>query len=415
MSRRALLRAISASAAVTALAGCQALPSLPGAARSGPLKVTYWKPSHGPDSEIYKELIAEFEGKNPNTKVEHNSLSWSGLDEMLTTAYAGDTPPDVVYMPDEWWPKYASQGVLADIGGIAAPFKDQFHEQFWKMSYYQGKQYGIPYLATIHALFWNKKLFAQKGIQGPPQTWDQFAEAAKKLTDEKEGTFGFGLSPNGHTQYVPMLATGGAEMLTSDLRKAAFNTPDGAKVVEFYHERIGARDKSIIPIGYTGDQINDLTWKGKVGMWWSGDNGVPVLRKQAPELEFGIAPLPKGPAKQAVWMNYGFILMAEKSKVKDAAGKWMEFLVSKRPQEAYVGAVTMFSLRKDAAQYKGDPFYNVFLEASPLGVGTTMSVNWREVTKTLGTELEAVTLGKKPAQQALADAEKTINAFLDGR
>ena len=46
-----------------------------------------------------------------------------------------------------------------------------------------GKQYYLPVHAGCVALFWNTEIFKKAGIAGPPKTWDEYVQTAKKITN----------------------------------------------------------------------------------------------------------------------------------------------------------------------------------------------------------------------------------------
>ena len=51
-------------------------------------------------------------------KVDYQVIPWASVDEQYTAAFAAGSPPDVFYLPDEWYPKYVNQGQIADINEI---------------------------------------------------------------------------------------------------------------------------------------------------------------------------------------------------------------------------------------------------------------------------------------------------------
>ncbi len=46
----------------------------------------------------------------------------------------------------------------------------------------------VPLYSMAYALYYNKKMFADAGIEKPPATWDELAETGKKLS--KNGKWG---------------------------------------------------------------------------------------------------------------------------------------------------------------------------------------------------------------------------------
>src|SRR5262245_51298155 len=138
-----------------------------------------------PRTEFLKKQIAEFEAANPGVKVELVSLPWGqAFEKFLTMVQAGDTP-DIVEMPERWMGLYANNGQLEDLGPYMANWPDNATlgdraKEFG--STVGGKQYMVPYGYYINALFWNKKLFKEAGLDGPPATLDDFVEYSKKIS-----------------------------------------------------------------------------------------------------------------------------------------------------------------------------------------------------------------------------------------
>ena len=138
-----------------------------------------------PRTEFLKKQIAEFETANPGVKVELVSLPWGqAFEKFLTMVQAGDTP-DIVEMPERWMGLYANNGQLEDLGPYMANWADAATlgdraKEFG--STVGGTQYMIPYGYYINALFWNKKLFKEAGLDGPPATLDDFVEDSKKIS-----------------------------------------------------------------------------------------------------------------------------------------------------------------------------------------------------------------------------------------
>src|ERR1019366_2348495 len=54
-----------------------------------------------------------------------------------------------------------------------------------------GKLNVIPLNQDLFIVFWNKELFAQKGLQAPPKTLDEMMTMAHQLTDASKGIYGF--------------------------------------------------------------------------------------------------------------------------------------------------------------------------------------------------------------------------------
>jgi multiple sugar transport system substrate-binding protein len=57
---------------------------------------------------------------------------------------------------------------------------------------YDGKLLYLPYEQSVHAVYYNKKIFKEAGVPYPkaPWTWDDYVATAKKLTNKDAGIYG---------------------------------------------------------------------------------------------------------------------------------------------------------------------------------------------------------------------------------
>ena len=79
------------------------------------------------------------------------------------------------------WPAQADAGLLQDITGAVAPWKDTVNPGAMSIYQYNGKQYGIPWDMGMIGFWYNKELFQKAGITTPPTNWDEFLAAIPKL------------------------------------------------------------------------------------------------------------------------------------------------------------------------------------------------------------------------------------------
>ena len=79
-------------------------------------EVLFWKPPHSSkEADLWPPLLKIFTDANPGITVDHQVVPWGNVTEQFTAAFAGGSPPDIFYLPDEWYPKYVSDGQIADL------------------------------------------------------------------------------------------------------------------------------------------------------------------------------------------------------------------------------------------------------------------------------------------------------------
>jgi multiple sugar transport system substrate-binding protein len=97
---------------------------------------------------------------------------------------AGETP-DVVEMPDRWLALYANNGQLENLEPYLGKWDQTAGLNARALEFARfvdNTAYMLPYGFYLRAMFYNKKLFEQAGVAGPPKTLDEFRAAAEKVS-----------------------------------------------------------------------------------------------------------------------------------------------------------------------------------------------------------------------------------------
>jgi len=420
---------LGAAASLTSLVGCAA-PAAPAASSGGAAApaaenetVLFWKPPHSDkESDLWKPLLQTFMDQNPGITVEHQVIPWEDVDSQFTAAFAGGSPPDNFYLPDEWYPKYVTQDQIADLTDRVTEWKGNYNEAAWNIATYKGSVWGAPFLGVVHSWLLNMDLFDEKGVAAPTN-WEEFRAAAQALTDTDAGVYGIDV-PASATLWVvlvPLLAAGGTKLLSDDLTKVIANTPGGQAAFKALLQDIVSDDQSSVPVGATDDQRIELATTGKVAINWVEESQIKARwRTKLPDAKLDVMPMLKltDDGHDADWANVGFMFIAQQSAEKAGPFKLLEYLATDDIQVNYVQkGVDLLPLKKNIKPLDDvDPLVAKmvsFLDAGN-GVGTQVGIHWREACDSLVQEGHAVMSGQKTPEQALADVESTVNPVLDG-
>ena len=194
--------------------------------------------SHGytdVEAAALKAQADKWNTDHPTTKV--NLVFNGGNDSALQKTVAGFTAgnyPDVAYEYGSSAAQLARQPKLVDLTDKvkASGFNwDDFYPSERQAATVDGKVVGIPALVDNLSLVYNKKLFAAAGVPEPTNdwTWEQFRDAAKKLSNPGTKTYGWAYVNDGSEdtvwRYLAMLWQAGGDLLTSDNTKPAFDSP----------------------------------------------------------------------------------------------------------------------------------------------------------------------------------------------
>lgn len=188
--RRALAIVAAGSIAAIALAGCSAgdggdagtdgdgsFASVEAALEKGG-EITYW--SWTPSAEAQ---VAAFEKAYPNVTVNlvnagTNNDEYTKLQNAIK---AGSGAPDVVQVEYYAFPQFALTDAFADLAPYGfADFEDDYTASTWNSVTDGDAIYGLPQDSGPMALFYNKAVFDEVGVE-VPTTWDEYYDAAKTI------------------------------------------------------------------------------------------------------------------------------------------------------------------------------------------------------------------------------------------
>ncbi|MGW3343960.1 ABC transporter substrate-binding protein [Nonomuraea rubra] len=394
-------------------AGCG---SSGGSAADGEVTISYaiWDKNDQPSSE---KIIAAFQQANPKVKVKLEITPWEQYWTKLQTAASGGATPDVFWMNSLNVRMYAKGGIIAPVeeskaAGLPGAVVDGYR--------YDGKLYALPHHVSIPALWYNKQLFEEAGVEPPTAdwTWDDVKAAAKKLTDPGKQQFGI-LAPmlNQVGYYNTMLQAGG-QVISPDGKQSGFGDPASVQGLEFWTGLIEEKSAPAAEVYGDTDPIQ-LFQSGKYGMFYGGIWFAstywadPRFRER-----IDVAPLPKGPAKEAVILLGLANAVSAKTEHPKEAAAFAEFIASEQAQkiisDSAGGALSLRPGTQDG-WFKAFPSFHLketYDASMPHGVPYPVSLNtaqWQEAETRLLADAWA---GKRPVADAAKEIAVQMNEIL---
>ncbi|MEU6608031.1 sugar ABC transporter substrate-binding protein [Streptomyces shenzhenensis] len=238
---------------------------------SGKGTITFWDNNGGVRTDIWKQVIADFEKKYPDIKVEYVGIPAASAQSKYDTAIQGGGLPDVGGVGTAMLAEVAVQGALEPLDDRVAKssLNGRLNDGLLAISKSAGggdDLYQVPTSANNGTLWYRTDLFEQAGLDAPT-TWSKFYDAADKLTDQGKNRFGFTIR-GGEGAIAPALdAVYGQTGITSFWKgdRTTVNDPRNvaalAKYVALY--------KKVTP---AADVNNDFT--KMVAQWDSGTIGM---------------------------------------------------------------------------------------------------------------------------------------------
>jgi multiple sugar transport system substrate-binding protein len=233
------------------------------------------------------------------------------------------------------------------------------------VSTYDGRLYGVPLYADVSALFWNKDLFRQAGLdpEKPPTSLAEIRDFADKITalgGDVKGYFLPGSCAGCNIFTVaPLMWASGATIEP----EAANGEPlqgDGVKqVLQWARDMIAAGNVHEDAQAETGETFHLRFGSGKIGMMGTGNFNITLAAEQNPEMDFGIALLPGLESGQVASFAGGDIVTIPKGSTRvDDAVDFMKWLLSDEVQvEGYARMLNMTT--------RGDMADNEYFEGNP--------------------------------------------------
>ena len=293
----------------------------------------WWEPEL-PAGE-FRALMDEFEAQNPGITVELISGPYSSTRDQIVAGAATGTMADVVGLDGAWVNDFVQQGALADLSELmnAASYDDS---ELAAQIQLDGSTYMIPVVNFVYPVFVNLDLLEQAGIESPPTTRAEFADAAARLTDAGSNVYGWVLplsmeQPNGIQNDVMSWVWASGGSMLSDGQPNLVGNEDVRSAMEYIK---GMYDEGVIAPGAFAmreqDKVEEFT-NGRVGMMVDSLAHINLIRERNPDLNFAITALPAtedytGP-RGLPYASWG-IGVAENSDDKEAAWKLIEFLMS---------------------------------------------------------------------------------------
>jgi len=435
-SRRQFLKSAGLASVGLGLAACAVPAAAPagGESTSGAeapaaavTAVSFWANFGAQFAPIVDEFQAKFEEEHPEIAIERQDLgSWDEMREKTLTAFAAGTGPDTFRIAVFDTAMYATRDAVVALDDYVDQDmgKDVFIGGFLANVLYGGQMWAMPWKGSAVALFWNKDLFEQAGLdpEKPPTTWDEIIEMSAPLTDESKQQFGFLTqytdSAEGMNFFGPILYSWQADLFDSLdpalVTKAAFNTEDGVASLQWVLDIIEAEVTTPRGLTIQNAQMNNL-----IGMWHNGQWDVGNISRINPELNYGTTVLPASPVGTGITVTGGdHIAISTVCENVDEAYTFLSWANTPDVEAWFWPQIGGLPGRKEVAQTEtyAAPPYDAFMAQLEQGAKPRPGVpDITEILHEIMVQVQYAQFGEKDAATAMADAEVAVNRILERR
>ncbi|MBP1852000.1 ABC transporter substrate-binding protein [Rhizobium halophytocola] len=407
------IRKLAVLAALT-LAGVAAL-SL--AARAEDVKITVW--SLDRDIQPAPNLIADFNKLKTGITVEYRQIQFDDVVSEAMRAYSTGQAPDIIAVDNPEHALFASRGAFLDLTDMIAKSDvikpDNYYPGPLASTKWDGKNFGVPKATNTIALYYNKDMFKEKGLDPdkPPQTWDELVADARKLTDPSKNVYGIAFSAKaneeGTFQFLPwaQMAGGSYDHINSD---GAVKALDTWKTI--IDEGLASRDTLTRSQWDSTGTFNS----GNAAMVISGPWELDRMSEEA-KFDWGVAlmPVPEDGAERSSAMGDFNWAIFSTTKHPEEAFKVLEYFASQDdrmfkdfgqlPARSDIKIPPTGNAKKDAA-------LKVFEEQLQYARPRGPHPQWPKISKAIQDAIQAALTGQMSAKEALDQAQQKIDAVL---
>mgnify|MGYP001236302858 FL=1 len=255
----------------------------------------------GGTQENIREMLPVFHEMYPHINVEYRPILEGDHNEQVLLQIAAGTSPDVFLLDIPYVQVFHERDLLYDLRDLATRHDvplDMYPEYVLDIFTREGKTYALPKGFTPVVTFYNRQMFAERGVAEPTRrwTWNDHVEIARKLTVDRTGDGQpdvYGTLFSTWVGYViPMMWSWGTDFLSPD-GSTASGYVNSVRTAEFFEFIQDWQTSGIAPPPGVPGSLS----AGSVAMTPSGHWGMFSLRERldAGEFDLGVIHLPIGP------------------------------------------------------------------------------------------------------------------------
>ena len=377
-----------------------------GSASGGQVTVEMWDYLSGETAnDSINAAIAEFEKANPDIKVKRTTFAFADLSKSILQGSVGGQVPDVAVVDVVDNQNFASLGMLKDLSNDGIN-KSDFFDGPWSSVVYEGKTYGIPLNSNNLALYYNKQMLKDAGVEVPTD-WASLKDVAKKTTkgDVKGIAISAVKSESATFQILPFVwQTGG------DLKDYATS---GATALAYLRGLIDDGSMSEAVTNYTQEDARTQFITGKSAMMINGPWELATLTKDA-QFDWDVAPLPKD-KRAATSMGGENVVVMNGAKQSDAAVKLAKYLTSAEGAKIYCDGSGQLSSRPDLKgklKLSNDAKLKVFESQLADAHARAYGKDYPKISEAIQLSMQEALTGASTPEAAAKKAADSINPLL---
>lgn len=371
--------------------------------------INYWHTFTSQSEAAGLQAVLDlFKAAHPDVAVTPENIPNPEFMAKITAAVVSGSRPNVTMVASERFQDLLAMGALTDMTDRIANWERRadFDDKRFDSITADGKVYGVPGFTFVDWMYYRKDWFEEAGI-APPTTYDEFRDAAIKLTDPAKGRFGFGLrgGPGGQNFIVNVMEAFGSPVLHAD-GTIGLDRDKAIQALDWYSGLL-VKDHAV-PTSAANDgfqQVISGFQTGQTAMIWHHTGSYQdIASKLEPGVEFGTLAMPAGPATRVARLAYAYNCITNEENA-DAAWEWIKFWGEPDAAVAFLEKTGYFPASTVAAgdeRIGGNPMYKAASDTLGFGIPQPSfpgAAGWAE--STVLPALQQILIGQATPEQAV--------------
>ncbi|RKN42207.1 extracellular solute-binding protein [Streptomyces hoynatensis] len=374
--------------------------------------VTFWDTSNETEAEVFEAVARDFENMHPGVTVDYVNVGFDDAQNRFKNAAAANEAPDVMRTEVAWVADFASLGYLYPLDGTAAvENQEDFLDEAWTSTQYEGETYAVPQVTDTLALFYNKSLLTEAGVE-VPQSLDEIEQSQAAFEDI--GTTPLYVRGDDPYWFLPFLYGEGGDMVDAEAHEVTID--DEAGVAAF------SRMQELVDSGAAITDTSD-GWENMMSAFADGDvammiNGPWAIADATAALgeDLGVAAVPAGGQAQAAplggW-DYGVYAGTPDA---DASFEFVRYMSSAETQARITGELSLLPTRASVYEepsVAGNEMVQFFKPAVDVAHERPWIPQAQSLFEPLQISIEAMLTGSASPEEAAGDTGDAYRELLE--
>ncbi|MGZ9810825.1 extracellular solute-binding protein [Pseudoroseicyclus sp. H15] len=366
---------------------------------------------------VHEQYIAEWEAANEGWTVTPEVVGWAQCQDKATTLAVAGSPVAMAYVGSRTLKEFALNELIVPVP-MTEEEQAEYYPNIVDTVTFQGTQWGVPIAFSTKALYWNKDIFEEAGLdpETPPATWEETIDFARQITENTDYA-GYGLPAktmdNTMHQFLHWVYTNNGQIIDAD-GNIVMDSPEVLAALQAYQDITPYSVEGAT--AYEQNEMRAIFLDGTVGMIQTSVGAAFLLEDT--DIDWGVADLPLGPDAEGpgTLLITDSLVIFDGTGVEDKAIEFAKFITSPEVQEAYEagGAASLTPLRPGQAvddMLAAGPYWQPFIDGIEFGGPEPLFTDYKGFQNVMIEMVQSVVTGAAEPEEALSEAAGELEEY----